>query len=94
MASSHVFGSILINSVKKSELYAISFDESLNSVIQMGQIDLVVKFWDNIVNKVCTLNLGSTFVDHARHKDLSYRFISAVDFLDQSNLLYQWMVLM
>ena len=30
------FRSILVDEVQKSEYYAASFDESLNSVIQMG----------------------------------------------------------
>ena len=36
------FLSILMKNVKDSELYAISFDKSLNTVIQIGQMDLVV----------------------------------------------------
>ena len=36
--------SILVDEVQKSEYYAASFDESLNSVIQIGQMDLVVKY--------------------------------------------------
>ena len=32
-----LFHSLLMNNVKDPELYAISFDESLNTVIQMGQ---------------------------------------------------------
>ena len=36
------FCSILMNHVKDSEFYAISFDESLSTVIQMGNMDLVM----------------------------------------------------
>ena len=56
---------ILVSNEKKLEFYTILIDESLNLIMQMGQINLVVTFWDNIVNKVCTGYLGSTFVDHA-----------------------------
>ena len=55
-----------MNNVKDSVFYAISFDESLNTVIQIGQMDLVVNFWDNIINKVCTWYLNSTFIGHAQ----------------------------
>ena len=55
--------------------------------MQMGQMDLLVNFWDNIVNKVCNRFLGSTFVGHAWHKDLLDDFTSLLDLLDQSNLL-------
>ena len=41
-----------MNDVKDSEFYVILFDESLNTIIQMVQVDLVINFWDNIVNKV------------------------------------------
>ena len=54
-----------MNNVKDSEFYAISFDKSLNPVIQMGQMDLLVNFWDNVVNKVCTHYLDSAFIGHA-----------------------------
>ena len=40
-----------MNNVKDSEFYAVSFDETL---IQMGQMDLVVNNWENVVDKVCT----------------------------------------
>ena len=36
------FCSVLMNHVKDSEFYAISFDESLSTVIQMGNMDLVM----------------------------------------------------
>ena len=81
------FPSILMNNVKVSEFYAISFDESLNTGIQMGQMDLVVNFWHNVVNKVCTRYLYSTFIGHARHQHLFEHFISALDSLDLKKLL-------
>ena len=60
------FRSILVDEVEKSEYYAASFDESQNSVIQMGQMDLVVNYWDDVLNQVCTRYLNSTFVGHSR----------------------------
>ena len=76
------FCSILMNNVKDSEFYTISFDESLNTVIQIWQIDLVINFWDNVVNKGCTRYLSSTFMGHAQHQDLLEHFILALDSLD------------
>ena len=81
------FRSILMNNVKDPELYAISFDESLNTVIQMGQMDLVVNFWKNVLNKVYTRYLDSTFICHARHQYLFEHFISALNSLDLKKLL-------
>ena len=68
-----------MNNVKDSAFYAISFDESLNTVIQMEQMDIAVNFWDNVVNNVCTRYLDSTFIGHVRHQDLFEHFISAID---------------
>ena len=80
------FRSILMNNVKDSELYAISFDESLNTVIQMGEMDLV-SFWKNVLNKVCTCYLDSTFICYARNQDHFEHFILALDSLDLKKLL-------
>ena len=89
------FCSILMNNVKDSELFAISFEKCLNTVIQIRQMDLVVNFWDNVVNKVYTCYLNSTFAGHARHQDLFEHFISALDTLDlKSCYRYLWIVSM
>ena len=76
-----------MHNVKDSAFYAISFDESLNTVIQMGQMDIVVNVCDNIVNKVCTRYHDSTFIAHVRHRDLFEQSISALDSLDLKKLL-------
>ena len=51
----------------------------------MGQIDIVVNFWDNVVNNECTHYLDSTFIGHVRHQDLFEHFISPL--LDLKKLL-------
>ena len=79
-----------MNNVKDSEVYAISFDESLNTVIQMGEMDLV-NFWKNVLNEVRTCYFDSTFICHARNQDHFEHFISALDSLDLKKL---WQVSM
>ena len=59
------FQSSLVDEVQKSECYAASFDESLNSVIKIGQMGLVVNCWDDVLNRLCTQYLDSTFVGHS-----------------------------
>ena len=76
-----------MNNVNDSVFYAISLGESLNTVIQMGQMDVVVNFWDNVVNNECTRYLDSMFIGHVRHQDLFEHFISALDSLDLKKLL-------
>ena len=58
------FRSILMNNVKDSAFYGNSLGESLNTAIQMGQMDTVVNVWDNVVNNECTCYLDSTFIGH------------------------------
>ena len=52
----------------------------------MGQVDIVVNFLGNIVNKVCTRYHDSTFIGHVRHQDLFEQSISALDLLDLKKL--------
>ena len=78
------FQSSLVDEVQKSEYYAASFDESLNSVIQMGQMDLVVSYWDDVLNRVCTRYLDSTFVGHSRSNDLLEHFLLGLQSLDKA----------
>ena len=60
-----MFCSTLMENVKDSVFYAVLFDKSLKTIIQMGQMDLVANFWENVANKVCTCYLDSTAIDHA-----------------------------
>ena len=76
-----------MNNVNDSAFYAISLGESLNTTIQMGEIDIVVNFWDNVVNNECTRYLNSTFIGHVRYQDLFEHFISALDSLDLKKML-------
>ena len=76
-----------MNNVKDSEFYAVSFDENLNTFIQMGQMDLFVNFWVDVVNKLCICYLNSTFTGHAWYQDLFEHFISALDSWDLKKLL-------
>ena len=45
------FQNELIERVKKSPFFAISFDESLNETIKKQQMDIVVSYWDSITQK-------------------------------------------
>ena len=47
----------------------------------MGEIDVIVHFWSNVVNKGCTCYLGSTVIGHARQKNILGHFISVLGFL-------------
>ena len=86
------FRPILMDNVKGSEFYVILFDKSLKTIIQMGQMNLVANFWDNVANKVCTCYLDSIAIGHAQHQDLFEHFSSVLDSLDLKELLQVSMV--
>ena len=46
------FKSLLLDSLKKSDIYVYSFDESLNYVTQTCEMDLYIRYWDIIDNQV------------------------------------------
>lgn len=48
----------------------MQFDEAMNKVVQKGQMDIIVQYWNESDNKVQTRYLTSTFLGHATAKDL------------------------
>lgn len=79
----------LSTKVSKCPYFAISFDESLNKVAQKGQMDVVVRFWNDATNEVATRYLTSAFLQHATSEDLLNAFTSA---LGQQNLNMKKMI--
>lgn len=68
----------LISQVKSCLFYSVSFDESLNKVAQQGQMDIVLRFWNESTNEIDTRYLTSTFLGHATAVDLLNSFTSAL----------------
>ena len=55
------FKGLLIDEIKKSLCHSISFDESTNSKTQECQLDLVIRFCDEVNNQVTNRYLGFRF---------------------------------
>jgi len=72
------FSNELKQILKTCEVCVVCFDESLNRVVQRGQMDLVVRFYDANVNQVITKYFTSTFLGHATAKDLLIKFCEAM----------------
>ena len=53
----------------------------------MGQMDVVVNYWDVVLNRVCTRYLDSTFVGHSRSNDLLEHFLLGLQSLDKVKLI-------
>ena len=69
------FKNLLRDEISKSPWYSISFDESLNKVVQESEMDLLVRYWGVNRNSVRCRYWESVFLAH----------ISAVDLLDSYN---------
>ena len=50
-------------------------------------MDLVVNYWDDVLNRVCTRYLDSTFVGHSRSNDLLEHFLLGLQSLDKAKLI-------
>ena len=59
------FASLLLEDIKHSDNFSISFDESLNSVTVNKQMDIVTTFWDKLNSKVEVPYLISIFLTRA-----------------------------
>ena len=60
---------LLHDSINKSPVYTLSFDESLNKVTQECEVDLIIRIWDDD-NMVKVWYLGSSFFAHSTAKEL------------------------
>ena len=56
---------LMSNLRQSGVVYAISSDKSLNRVLQSEQKDVIIPFWDNQENKVCSRYFDSRFLGHA-----------------------------
>ena len=68
------FKELMIESVKKSPVYCLSFDESLSEVLQKCEMVVMVRFWDSDSNTARVHYLGSAFFGHSRHNNLLDEF--------------------
>lgn len=68
----------LAQHLKELPFVAVSFDESLNKVSQMNQMDIIVRFWSSTENKVVTRYLTSVFLGHSTSNDLIKAFKEAL----------------
>ena len=65
--------------LKRSDLYVICFDESLNDITQSYLMDVLIRYFDSVYRKVKMRFLDSRFLGHSTHRDL----------FDQYNIVVQ-----
>lgn len=62
-----VLHNALVSKVRCAEFFMISFDESMNDVIQQQQMDIHVRFWDNEKNIAVTRYLTTLCLGYTLH---------------------------
>jgi len=81
------FAQELKDKLKSTESFVICFDESLNRVVQRGQMDLVVRYFDDAANQVIKKYLTSVFLGRATATDLLAKFKEGIASLPRSKLM-------
>ena len=78
---------LLKDNINNSDCYTVLFDESLNRISQTSQIDILLRYWDNIAKMVEVRFWNSSYLGRATHKDLLEDFNSSVSNLDLSKMI-------
>ena len=72
-----VFKLNLLDIVKQTPYVVTSFDDSYSNVIERGQMDVLVRFWDSNVNKVSTRYVNIEFLGKSSAGDVLQKFEDA-----------------
>ena len=72
---------------KKYDFLVLGFDESLNKIVQKGQMDVFIRFFDPETNQVCTRYYNSSFLGHSTADDFMNSFKNASEGLDYEEML-------
>ena len=77
----------LVDMVRSTACYSISFDECMNRISQNEQMDFIIRYWDGNTNKVAVRYLGSEFLCHATAVNLLTHFKQGISRLYPKQLL-------
>ena len=80
------FQTLLTDTLGKSEIHIYSFDESLNDSTQTSEMDLYVRYWDDLDKLVKVRYYGSSFLGHCKANDLLEHFNELIKKLKSENL--------
>ena len=71
------FKEMLLDELKKASYIVPCFEESYNSIIKKGQMDVLVRYWGVRLNKVNTRYVKSEFMGKAVANDVLAKFEAA-----------------
>ena len=77
----------LLADIKKSPVFSLSYDETMNKILQNEQMDCGVRYWDSEIGLVKTRYLGSEFLLRPNAQNLFDKLIEAVKKLDLSRMI-------
>ena len=81
------FKDLLKLEVSKSPFVVVMFDESLNDVLQLSEMVIVLRYWDDNANRVQVRYWHSTFLGHTTHQDLLRGFEEGLSGVDMSKVI-------
>ena len=61
---------LLLGSVDEVKYYSLSFEESYDKIMKKGQMDLLIRFWDSVKDRVQARYLDSSFLGKASANDM------------------------
>ena len=77
----------LMTEVNESPKYVLLFDESLNKMLQKGQMDVLVRYWYSQKGIAISRYFDSRFMGGANAEQILETFTEATNNLDRKNLL-------
>ena len=73
--------------INSCEHFVVLFDESYNQKLNKGQMDIMIRFFDEQDGKMCTRYLKSEFLDKAATDDIRLHLGSSIARFDLSKLV-------
>ena len=74
-------------SVKQCNHFKVLFDDSCNSVLNKEQMDVMIRYFDERLQEMCTVYIGSQFLGRATALDLQFNLNAALANFDLTNLI-------
>ena len=76
-----------IEKINKAEAFVDCFDESFNKKLKQGQMDLLIRFWNQETDRVEVTYLTSELLGHQRAEDLLQALEKGMAQLDNKKMI-------
>ena len=82
------FQATVIKNIQKSKFYSVSFDESFNHHRQMCQMDINIRYWNEIKYIAETTYLTSRFLLRPNAENLKDELFAGIEMLEKSKFVH------